>query len=99
MNRRRIDALEKRFHEPGACPGCGGGEDDISTIEAKLYGEGEPLGYYYEMPPDKRRYPYPPDPRPVCPMCGRNNGPTLFLTAVYDKAEWDALQKRSPAGG
>jgi hypothetical protein len=53
INRRRIDALEKRYHKPGACPACGGSEDAITLIKV-LCGEGEPLGYYYKKPwPDR----------------------------------------------
>ena len=103
INRRRIDALEIRYHKPGACPACGGSEGVVSTIKVHRCGEGEPLGYYYEKPwPDYRpgeRFPYPPDPRPVCPTCGGHVGPMLLLTAVYDADEWDALRKQAPAGG
>lgn len=102
MNRRRIEALENRLYKPGSCRTCGASETAPSIGEV-LYCEGDepPLGYYYEKPwTDFRpgeRFPYPPDPRPVCPTCGCINGPTLFLTAVYDKNEWDALRKKVDA--
>ena len=97
MIRRRIEALENRYRKAGVCPTCGSLVDDgIATIFVTLHSEGEPLGYYYEKPwPDKRRYAYPPDPRPLCPTCDTHVGDMLILTAIYDAGEWVALQKQA----
>lgn len=104
MIRRRLKTLEKSFRKPGTCPTCGKDAADITFIEVLSCDQSEPpLGYWYEKPcADSRpgeRFPYPPDPRPVCPKCGQPIGPMLFLTAVYDEAEWDALQEGMPVDG
>lgn len=102
-SRRRIENLEKRYHKPGTCPTCGMGESHVDFIEVLSQGEGEPLGFYYEKPwPDHRpgeRFPYPPDPRPICPACSGHVGDALICTAIYDPAEWQALQKQALTKG
>jgi hypothetical protein len=87
----RLNRLENRHGGPSCCPECRRPDAAYGTIVEHIMvrqsARGEPVGYYYEL--DGRRHPYPPDPRRLCPACGRRVG-LLFLTAVYDGDVWEA---------
>ena len=86
--KQRLARLERDCVGAGCCPECGWERDAVRTIEVHTHGKGEPVGYWYQKGwPDYRPgeyFAYPPDPRPLCPVCGLHDGPILLLNARYE---------------
>jgi hypothetical protein len=86
--KHHLARLERVSTPAGACPGCGHRPDDVRDLIVAEHGRGEPVAFYYQNGwPDYRPgecWPYPPDPRPLCPTCDLPDGPLLILCAVYE---------------
>jgi hypothetical protein len=84
----RLTRLEGGSVPAGACPECGNRPDAVRKMFYTVHGRGEPVAWYYQKGwPDYRPdeyFPYPPDPRPLCPVCGLPDGPLLILTGLYE---------------